>query len=44
MLPAMPIIDPGIDAYIAQSPEFAQAILTHLREVVHAACPDVSLH
>jgi hypothetical protein len=44
MLPAMPIIDPGIDAYIAQSPEFARAILTHLREVVHAACPDVSLH
>jgi uncharacterized protein YdeI (YjbR/CyaY-like superfamily) len=37
----MPIIDPRIDAYIAQSPEFARSILTHLREVVHAACPDV---
>lgn len=37
----MPTIDPRIDAYIAQSPEFAQPILTHLREVVHAACPDV---
>jgi uncharacterized protein YdeI (YjbR/CyaY-like superfamily) len=33
--------DPRIDAYIANSPEFAQPILSHLREVVHAACPDV---
>ncbi len=33
--------DPRIDAYIAKSPEFARPILTHLREVVHAACPDV---
>jgi uncharacterized protein YdeI (YjbR/CyaY-like superfamily) len=37
----MPTLDPRIDAYIAQTPEFAQPILTHLREVVHAACPDV---
>ncbi|MES2018033.1 MAG: DUF1801 domain-containing protein [Pseudomonadota bacterium] len=37
----MPTIDPRIDAYIAASPEFAQPILTHLREVIHAACPDV---
>ena len=37
----MPVIDPRIDAYIAQSPEFAQPILSHLRAVVHAACPDV---
>jgi uncharacterized protein YdeI (YjbR/CyaY-like superfamily) len=33
--------DPRIDAYIAKAPEFARPILTHLREVVHAACPDV---
>ena len=33
--------DPRVDAYIAKSAEFARPILTHLREVVHAACPDV---
>src|SRR5215212_7332153 len=33
--------DPRIDAYIADSADFARPILTHLREVVHAACPDV---
>src|SRR5262245_6764703 len=33
--------DPRIDAYIAKSAEFARPILAHLREVVHAACPDV---
>jgi uncharacterized protein YdeI (YjbR/CyaY-like superfamily) len=33
--------DPRIDAYIARQKDFAQPILTHLREVVHAACPDV---
>jgi uncharacterized protein YdeI (YjbR/CyaY-like superfamily) len=33
--------DPHIDAYIAKSAEFARPILTYLREVVHAACPDV---
>ena len=33
--------DPRIDAYIARSADFAQPILTHLREVVHAACPEV---
>lgn len=37
----MPTIDPRIDAYIANSAEFAQPILRHLREVVHAACPEV---
>jgi hypothetical protein len=37
----MPTIDPRIDAYIAQSPEFARPILAHLREVIHAACPQV---
>ena len=33
--------DPRVDAYIAKSADFAQPILTHLRELVHAACPDV---
>jgi uncharacterized protein YdeI (YjbR/CyaY-like superfamily) len=33
--------DPRIDAYIAQSADFAQPILHHLRAVVHASCPDV---
>ena len=37
----MPTIDPRIDAYIAASPAFAQPILTHVRGVIHAACPDV---
>lgn len=31
----------AFDAYIADAPEFARPILAHLREVVHAACPDV---
>src|SRR4051812_14802244 len=33
--------DARVDAYIAKSADFARPILTHLREVVHAACPDV---
>lgn len=33
--------DPRVDAYIARSAEFARPILTHLREIVHSACPDV---
>jgi uncharacterized protein YdeI (YjbR/CyaY-like superfamily) len=33
--------DPRFDAYIAKSAPFARPILRHLREVVHAACPDV---
>ena len=33
--------DPRVDAYIAKSADFARPILTHLREVVHATCPDV---
>ena len=32
--------DPRIDDYISQAPPFAQPILTHIRAVVHAACPD----
>lgn len=37
----MPTIDPRIDLYISKSAEFAKPILIHLRELVHAACPDV---
>jgi len=33
--------DPRVDAYIERSAEFAKPILTHIRAVVHAACPDV---
>lgn len=33
--------DPRIDAYIAKSADFARPILTHLRAVVHGACPEV---
>ena len=33
--------DPRIDAYIEKSADFAKPILEHIREVVHAAVPDV---
>ncbi len=33
--------DKRVDAYIAKSAEFAKPILTHLRELVHRACPEV---
>ena len=33
--------DRRVDAYIAKAAPFARPILTHLREVVHDACPDV---
>lgn len=33
--------DPRVDAYIAKSAPFAKPILTHLRKLVHTACPDV---
>jgi Bacteriocin-protection, YdeI or OmpD-Associated/Domain of unknown function (DU1801) len=33
--------DERIDAYIAKSAEFARPILTYLRDLVHATCPDV---
>jgi uncharacterized protein YdeI (YjbR/CyaY-like superfamily) len=32
--------DPRVDAYIAKSADFAKPILVHLRDVIHAACPD----
>jgi uncharacterized protein YdeI (YjbR/CyaY-like superfamily) len=31
--------DSRIDAYIAQAPEFARPVLSHLRRLVHQACP-----
>ncbi len=37
----MPSTDPRIDAYIERSAEFAQPILSHLRKVIHKACPYV---
>jgi uncharacterized protein YdeI (YjbR/CyaY-like superfamily) len=33
--------DPRIDDYIDSSADFAKPILRYVREVVHAACPDV---
>jgi hypothetical protein len=33
--------DKRVDAYIAKSAEFAQPLLTRLRDVVHEACPEV---
>lgn len=37
----MPQTDPRVDAYIAKSADFAKPILARVREMVHAACPDV---
>jgi len=31
----------GVDAYIEKAADFAKPILRHVREVIHAACPDV---
>jgi uncharacterized protein YdeI (YjbR/CyaY-like superfamily) len=36
----MPAKDERVDAYIARSADFAKPILTHLRRLVHAACPE----
>lgn len=33
--------DPRIDAYIDKQAEFARPILTHVRELLHEACPNV---
>lgn len=33
--------DPRIDKYISTSADFARPILTHLRKLVHHACPEV---
>ena len=34
-------LNPKVDAYIAKAQPFAQPILTHLRALIHTACPDV---
>src|SRR5260370_39984504 len=33
--------EPRIDAYIEKQPDFARPILTHIRERVHSALPEV---
>src|SRR4051812_13878211 len=33
--------DPRVDAYIANSADFAKPILAYIREVIHSACPEV---
>lgn len=35
-------LNPKFDAYIAKAAPFAQPILSHLRKLVHAACPAVA--
>lgn len=37
----MPKTDARIDSYIEKSADFAKPILTHIRKLVHKACPDV---
>jgi uncharacterized protein YdeI (YjbR/CyaY-like superfamily) len=37
----MPTVNAAVDAYIAKSAPFAQPILTHLREVMHEAAPEL---
>jgi hypothetical protein len=34
--------NPRVDAYIAEAADFAKPILLRLRQLVHAACPDVT--
>ncbi|HEY4337612.1 MAG TPA: YdeI/OmpD-associated family protein [Puia sp.] len=38
----MAATDKRIDAYIARSADFAKPILAHLRQLLHAACPEVT--
>lgn len=38
----MPTLDPRVDAYIEKSADFAKPILSHIRKIVHKACPDVT--
>ena len=38
----MALKDSRIDAYIEKAQPFAQPVLTHLRKLVHKACPDVT--
>jgi uncharacterized protein YdeI (YjbR/CyaY-like superfamily) len=35
-------MDPRVDAYIEKAAPFAQPVLTHLRQLMHRACPRVS--
>ncbi len=37
----MPQRTPSVDSYLVKAPPFAQPIIERLREVVHAACPEV---
>jgi uncharacterized protein YdeI (YjbR/CyaY-like superfamily) len=37
----MPTKDKRVDAYIANSADFAKPILNHIRQLVHKTCPDV---
>ena len=37
----MATLDPRVDTYIQNAPDFAQPILVEIRKRVHAACPDV---
>lgn len=37
----MPTTDPFVDAYIDKAQDFAKPILTHIRKLVHEACPEV---
>ena len=38
----MPKKNPRVDAYVAKSADFAKPILNRIRQLVHAACPDVA--
>jgi hypothetical protein len=38
----MPTLDPRVDAYIDKAADFAKPILTHIRKLVHEACPDIT--
>jgi uncharacterized protein YdeI (YjbR/CyaY-like superfamily) len=35
-------LNPKVDAYLAKARPFAQPILTHLRKLLHNACPDLA--
>jgi uncharacterized protein YdeI (YjbR/CyaY-like superfamily) len=37
----MAAYDPRVDAYIEKSAAFAQPVLNHWRELLHAQCPDI---
>lgn len=38
----MPTYDPRVDEYIDRSADFAKPILTHIRSLVHKACPEIT--